>query len=132
MSSLEKSSLDLSSGCFIDIVSYRAVSLLPEAVGVVVVVGGATSAEHKLPKPTLKRTNACEDRQRRDRTPTQTATLLFSAQGLFVHMAAPLIAEVGRENKRALLFANRNARRTSQSKAPIPTPIVNPTRPTAL
>lgn len=55
----------------------------------------------KFPKPTLKRTNVCEERERerRDRTPTETANLLFSAQGFFVRMAAPLIAELGRENK---------------------------------
>lgn len=39
-----------------------------------------------------------KERKRRDRTQTETANLLFSAQGLFMHMAAPLIAELGREN----------------------------------
>lgn len=60
--------------------------------------GSGTFAVQRFPKPTLKRTNVYEERKRRDRTPTETANLLFSAQGLFVHMAAPLIAELGREN----------------------------------
>lgn len=62
-----------------------------------------TFAVQKFPKPTLKWTNVCEERKRRDRTLTETANLLFSAQGLFVHMAAALIAELGRE-KWGLLF----------------------------
>lgn len=101
-----------------------------------------TFAEQKFPKPALKRTNACEERQRRDGSPTPTANLLFSAQGLFVHTAAPLIAQLGRERtserfhfltKMHTHKKNRSVRQVFalfNEKVAIPTPIVELTRPT--
>lgn len=87
-----------------------------------------------------------KERKRRDRTQTETANLLFSAQGLFVHMAAPLIAGTrARELVSAFIFLT-NAKKKKKKiclvksarpvfalfneKPAIPTPIVNLTRPT--